>query len=45
VLPTGGDPLAPGLSQFRYRDKSKVGQSIERAYTASASYLAAVSIK
>ncbi len=40
VLPTGGDRLAPGLSQFRYRDKAKVGSSIERAYTASASYLA-----
>jgi len=41
VLPTGGDPLPPGMSQFRYRDRARVGQSIERAYTASASYLAA----
>src|ERR1700722_13850735 len=40
VLPTGGDRLPPGLAQFRYRDRARVGQSIERAYTASASYLA-----
>jgi NTE family protein len=42
VLPTGGDRLPPGLSQFRYRDRAKVGQSIERAYAASADYLAAL---
>jgi NTE family protein len=42
VLPTGGDRLPPGLSQFRYRDRTRVGQSIERAYTASATYLAAL---
>jgi NTE family protein len=42
VLPTGGDRLPPGTAQFRYRDKTKVGQSIERAYAASASYLAAL---
>ena len=42
VLPTGGDRLPPGLAQFRYRDRARVGQSIERAYTASASYLAAL---
>ena len=42
VLPTGGDRLPPGLKQFRYRDKARVGQSIERAYTASATYLAAL---
>jgi NTE family protein len=42
VLPTGGDRPAPGLAQFRYRDKARVGLSIERAYTASASYLAAL---
>jgi NTE family protein len=42
VLPTGGDRLPPGLSQFRYRSRAKVGQSIERAYAASASYLAAL---
>jgi NTE family protein len=41
VLPTGGDRPAPGLAQFRYRDKARVGLSIERAHTASASYLAA----
>jgi hypothetical protein len=39
--PPGGDRPAPGLSQFRYRDRAKVGLSIERAYAASASYLAA----
>ncbi len=42
VLPAGGDPAAPGLKQFRYRDKGKVSSSIEQAYTASASYLAAL---
>ena len=42
VLPTGGDRPAPGLKQFRYRDRDKVGLSIERAYAASASYLAAL---
>jgi hypothetical protein len=31
------------VAQFRYRDKTRVGLSIERAYTASASYLAAPS--
>jgi NTE family protein len=45
VLPTGGGQLPPGLSQFRYRDKTKVGLSIERAYTASGSYLAALARK
>ncbi|MGH3069133.1 MAG: patatin-like phospholipase family protein [Streptosporangiaceae bacterium] len=40
VLPTGEDRLPPGLAQFRYRDRARVRQSIERAYTASASYLA-----
>ena len=39
ILPTGGDRLPPGTAQFRYRDKTRVGQSIERAYAASASYL------
>jgi NTE family protein len=42
VLPTGGDRLPPGRAQFRYRDQSRVSQSIERAYTASASYLSAL---
>ncbi len=40
VLPTGGGRPPPGLAQFRYRDKARVGLSIERAYTASKSYLA-----
>ncbi len=40
VLPAGGDRAAPDLAQLRYRDKTKVGDSIERAYAASASYLA-----
>jgi len=42
VLPTGGDRVPPGLPQFRYRDRARVAQSIERAYAASASYLAAL---
>jgi NTE family protein len=42
VLPTGGDQPAPGLKQFRYRDRAKVGLSIDRAFAASASYLAAL---
>jgi NTE family protein len=42
VLPTGGDRPAPGLKQFRYRDREKVGISIERAHAASARYLAAM---
>lgn len=40
VLPSGGEPVQPGLGQFRYRGKSKVGSSIDRSYAASASYLA-----
>src|SRR5215472_14024457 len=42
VLPTGGDRLPSGSAQFRYRDKTRVGQSIERAHAASAGYLAAL---
>jgi NTE family protein len=42
VLPTGGDRLPPGRAQFRYRDRTRVGLSIDRAYTATASYLAAL---
>src|SRR3984885_7180961 len=42
VLPTGGDRLPSGTAQFRYRDKTRVGQGIERAYVASASYLSSV---
>jgi NTE family protein len=45
VLPTGGDRLPPGRAQFRYRDRSKVGLGIERAYAASASYLAALAAR
>jgi NTE family protein len=40
VLPAGAARTAPDLSQLRYRDKTKVGAGIERAYRASASYLA-----
>jgi NTE family protein len=40
VLPAGAARTAPDLSQLRYRDKTKVAESIERAYRASASYLA-----
>jgi NTE family protein len=39
VLPTGLDPLPSGLAQFRYRDSSRVGLGISRAYEASARYL------
>jgi NTE family protein len=42
VLPTGGDRLPSGRAQFRYRDQTRVGLSIERAYTASARYLSAL---
>ena len=40
VLPSGGDPRPPDLSQLRYRDRTKVRVRIEQAYLASASYLA-----
>jgi len=40
VLPSGTDPGPPDLAQLRYRNRTKVGASIERAYTASVSYLA-----
>jgi NTE family protein len=39
VLPAGGNLRAPDLSQLRYRDKTMVAASIERAYAASASFL------
>ena len=42
VLPTGGRHKPPDLSQLRYRDKTMVGTSIERAYEASADYLGAM---
>jgi NTE family protein len=40
VMPAGAARDGPDLSQLRYRDKTKVAGSIERAYAASASYLA-----
>jgi NTE family protein len=40
VLPTGGDRAPPGLGQFRYRGRNQVSTSIDRAYQASARYLA-----
>ena len=40
VLPSGADPRPPDLSQLKYRDRAKVGLRMERAYQASASYLA-----
>ena len=40
VLPTGGDRLPPGRAQFRYRDRTRVRVRMDRAYQASASYLA-----
>jgi NTE family protein len=42
VLPTGGNSRTPDLSQLRYRDKTMVAASIERAYAASGRYLAAL---
>jgi NTE family protein len=39
VLPSGGDRRPPDLAQLRYRDRTKVTVSIERAYAASAAYL------
>jgi NTE family protein len=40
LLPTGGNGRSADLSQLRYRDRANVGANIERAYRASASYLA-----
>ncbi|HVL95782.1 MAG TPA: patatin-like phospholipase family protein [Solirubrobacteraceae bacterium] len=44
VLPTGQrePPRYTDLSQFRYRDTSKIPEHIERAYEASAAYLDAL---
>jgi len=42
LLPAGGNHRPPELSQLRYRDKTMVGASIERAYEATAKYLATV---
>jgi NTE family protein len=38
--PTKSPDRSPDLSQLRYRDQTKVGVNIERAYRASADYLA-----
>jgi len=43
VLPSGVEQRPPDLAQLRYRDKTNVATSIERAYLASASYLAQLS--
>jgi len=43
VLPTGTIQRAPDLSQLRYRDKTGVAANIERAYVATAGYLAEMS--
>jgi hypothetical protein len=43
VLPSGGNGRPPDLAQLRYRDRTNVSASIERAYLASASYLAELS--
>jgi NTE family protein len=40
VLPAGGIPRPADLSQLRYLDKTMVRPSIERAYVATAAYLA-----
>jgi NTE family protein len=40
VLPSGADKRPPDLSQLRYRDRTSVGASMDRAYQASARYLA-----
>jgi NTE family protein len=40
VMPSGGDKRPPDLAQLRYRNRTTVGTSIERAYAASANYLA-----
>lgn len=39
VMPTGQASAPSGLSQFRYRDASRIGDHISRAYGASARYL------
>jgi NTE family protein len=42
VMPAGVIGGTPDLSQLRYRDTTKVKDSIDRAYTASATYLASL---
>ena len=39
VLPTGGNRRPPELANLRYRDRTTVEESIERAHEASAGYL------
>ena len=41
VLPSGGTQRPPDLAQLRYRKKTDVDANIDRAYDASAAYLAA----
>ena len=41
VLPTG-DEVRPDLSQLRYRRTTRIGERIERAHAATATYLAAL---
>ena len=43
VLPSGAIQRLPELSQLRYRDKTGVAANIERAYVATAGYLAELS--
>jgi NTE family protein len=44
LLPAGADtPPGVDLSQLRYRDTSRVDEHIQRAYEASAAYLAGAS--
>jgi NTE family protein len=45
VLPAGSSPRPADLTQLRYLDKSMVRASIDRAYTASSSYLATLTGK
>jgi NTE family protein len=40
VLPAGGPRQTPDLSQLRYRDRTRVSVTMERAHAASARYLA-----
>jgi NTE family protein len=42
VLPTGSERVPAGLGQLGYRGRNKVSSSIDRAYAASAGYLAQV---
>jgi NTE family protein len=41
VLPSGDVGVPEGLAQLRYRDTGRVRERVDRAYTASAEYLAA----